>query len=137
MRTVGVLFAAALMTAGVFVTSEADARVRRGHATVQTDRGEYDVNSRVERRRGFRGRDAVITGPNGRQSSVHDQRTWNRREGVRTHDRERVFANGDTRTVSSDAQRTEPGVWAYERDVTGRNGETRSQTGTVTIDRTP
>jgi hypothetical protein len=87
----------------------------------------------VRRQRGARTRDAQATGPNGATTSVHDERSWNRAEGEATHDRTRTFANGDTRSVSSDVERTAPGEYAATRTVTGRDGETRTQTGAFTV----
>lgn len=127
-----------IITAALALTAfaaPADARVRHVQATAQTQHGTFLGQSTVSRQPGLRTRDATITGPNGGQSSVYDQRAWG--GGTYSHDRDRTFANGDTRSVDTDATRTAPGEWSYERDVTGRNGETHSQTGTVTVTHTP
>lgn len=47
------------------------------------------------------------------------------------------FADGTSRTVDADATRTAPGTWDYSRSVTGRNGDTRTQDGTVVITKHP
>lgn len=137
MRTTAIFLSALILAGTAFTAAEADARVRQRHATVNTERGQYTANSRVERQRGERTRERTVTGPNGRQSSVYDQRRWDTQQGTYSHDRTRVYANGQTRTVDADAQRVEPGVWSYERDVTRRNGETRSRSGEITIEPNP
>ncbi|HVY83805.1 MAG TPA: hypothetical protein VG943_01625 [Caulobacterales bacterium] len=128
----------AVITAAAFVATAApsEARGRHVHGSLQTQRGVYQGGANVERGRGFRHRDATITGPNGRQTSVIDDRAWNAREGTYSRDHERTFANGQTRGVETDAQRTAPGAWSAERTVTGRNGETRTQTGDFSVART-
>jgi hypothetical protein len=81
----------------------ADARTRRGNATVTTERGTVQRQTTTTRTRGSRSRDTVTTGPNGAQ-----------------------------RSVSTDVDRTAPGEFSMSREVTGRNGETRTQTGDFT-----
>jgi hypothetical protein len=85
------------------------------------------------RTRGFRSRDAQVTGPKGGQRTVSDQRTWSRRDGTYSHDRDVSFADGTSRTVDAGANRVAPGRWDYSRTVTGRNGETRTQDGAIVI----
>lgn len=133
---VTIALAACIAASSVAFAAEADARVRRGQASVETQRGVYQGQSRVERTRGHRSREASVIGPNGRQSSVSDDRSWNRQQGTYSHDRQRIFANGDTRSVEADAQRTAPGEWSAQRSVVGRNGETRTQSGTFNAERT-
>ncbi|MBI1252343.1 MAG: hypothetical protein GC189_12830 [Alphaproteobacteria bacterium] len=130
--------AAILLTAGTLAASvtEADARGRRGSASVQTERGTYQGNASVNRQRGSRTRESTVTGPNGGQTSVRDERTWNREEGTASHDRTRTYPDGSTRSVDADAQRTGEGQWSASRTVTGRNGETRTQTGDFSATRT-
>lgn len=133
------VLAAMIVAGGVLAAASeaaAEQRGRRGQATIQTERGTYQARGEVRRERGARVRDRSVTGPNGRETSVHDERRWNREEGTYNHDRERTFANGDTRSVDVDAQRTGEGEWTAQRQVTGRNGETRMQTGTFTGERT-
>lgn len=128
------LKSATFLLAAVFASAAfaapADARVRHAHGTVQTQHGTYHGQSTTVRQPGLRTRQATAVGPHGGTSTLYDQRAWG--GGSYSHDRNRTFANGDTRTVDADAQRTAPGVWDYSRQVTGRNGETRTQTGTVT-----
>lgn len=128
--------AAALIAAAAIAPIDADARGRRGSATVQTERGTFQGAASVERQRGQRTRNAEVAGANGRTSSVEDNRTWNREAGTASHDRTRTFGDGSTRSVDADAQRTAPGAWSAQRTVTGRNGETRTQTGDFTAART-
>ena len=135
-RTLAMAAAALALVGGLMATPDAEARGRRGQATVQTQHGAVTGTGSVSRQRGSRTRDATVTGPNGRETSVHDQRTVNREEGTYSHDRQRTYANGDTRAVETDAQRTGEGQWSAERTVTGRNGETRTQTGDFTATRT-
>lgn len=105
----------------------ADARVRRGQASVHTERGNVTARSEVRRERGTRTRDATMTGANGRQRNVHDERT--RGDNTYTHDRVTTYNDGSQRTVDTDVLRTGQGEYSASREVTGRNGETRVQTG--------
>lgn len=130
----GTFVVAALIAASTFaMAAPADARVRGASGVVHTQRGDYVGQSTVTRTPGQRTRSAGVTGPHGGQTSVYDQRSWS--DGAYSHDRERTYANGDTRTVDADAYRTAPGEWAYEREITGRNGNTRTQTGAVIVER--
>ncbi|MES1201316.1 MAG: hypothetical protein ABUS57_07680 [Pseudomonadota bacterium] len=126
------LFAALAAAALVIAAPASEARGRHVSGSFQTQRGAvYQGQANVERGRGFRHRDATITGPRGRQTSVTDDRTWGQGEYSRDH--ERTFANGDTRSVETNAERTAPGEWDAQRTVTGRNGNTRTQTGTFEV----
>ncbi|MDX2234221.1 MAG: hypothetical protein NW200_06955 [Hyphomonadaceae bacterium] len=49
--------------------------------------------------------------------------------------RDATFADGSTRAVDRTRTNTGDGVATIERTVTGRNGETRSQSATVSVDR--
>ena len=131
------LTAALIAASAIAAATPADARERRVMATIQTQHGTYQGQSLVQRSRGQRTREASIVGPNGGQTSLTDQRRWNAQAGTLSHDRTRIFANGDTRIVAADAVRTAPGVWSAQRTITSRNGHTRTQTGTILIDRTP
>ncbi|MBI1185772.1 MAG: hypothetical protein GC206_00265 [Alphaproteobacteria bacterium] len=131
-RTVSGALAAMIVATGVIAAAgeaSAEQRGRRGEATIQTERGTYQARSEVRRERGARTRERSVIGPNGGETSVRDARRWNAQEGTYNRDRQRTFANGDTRSVDVDAQRTAPGEWTAQRQVTGRNGETRMQTG--------
>jgi hypothetical protein len=132
MLKTGTFILAAALASTAFA-APADARVRHVHGSVQTQHGTYHGESTTVRQPGLRTRQGIVVGPNGGATSVYDQRSWG--GGSYSHDRNRTFANGDTRTVDADAQRTAPGVWDYSREVTNRNGVTYTQTGTVT--RTP
>lgn len=114
----------------------ADARVRSGRAAIHTQRGDATATSRVEHHRGSRVRDANVTGENGRTRSVHDERTWDRQDGAYQRDHTTTFNDGSTRNVSVDAERTGQGQYSATRDVIGRNGETRTQTGQFETQRT-
>ena len=124
---------AAVIIAGLSLAGAAEARERHVSGTWTTHRGTYTGSADVVRTRGFRSRDAQITGPNGGQRTVSDQRRWSRRDGTFSHDRDVTFADGTSRTVDADANRVSPGTWDYSRTVTGRNGNTRTWDGTVII----
>ena len=128
---------AAIIVAATAFAGAADARERRVSGTWTNHRGTYTGSADVARTRGFRSRDAVIAGPNGGQRTVSDRRAWDRRAGTYSHDRRVTFADGASRTVDADAQRTAPGQWDYSRTVTGRNGQTQTQTGTYVVTRHP
>lgn len=128
---------AAVATAALLMSaSAAEARTRHVSGALAGQRGAVAGSATVTRGHGFRNRDATITGANGRQRTVEDARTWDRRAGTYSHDREVTHADGTTRTVDVDAQRTAPGQYSVERAVTGRNGETRSQSGDFSVLRT-
>lgn len=129
---VSVVAAALMASAGA-----ADARVRHVSGTIATQRGVVSGESTLTRGRGFRDRSAVFTGPNGGQRTVEDSRAWNRQAGSYSREHEVTRANGTTRSVDVDAQRTAPGAYTFERDVTGANGKTRTQSGEFTISRDP
>ncbi|MBY0564689.1 MAG: hypothetical protein K2P58_10925 [Hyphomonadaceae bacterium] len=120
----------------VAIAGDADARERRARGSVETARGTYQGEASTVRQRGQRTRDATITGPNGGQRTVHDEQNWNRREGVYTRDRTTIFNDGTQRTLDTDVLRTGRGTYSASREVTGRNGETRVQTGDFTRTRT-
>ncbi|HVZ98741.1 MAG TPA: hypothetical protein VG841_00340 [Caulobacterales bacterium] len=127
------LFAALAAAALVATASPSEARGRHVHATAHTGHGAYTGDANVNRSRGQRHRDATVTGPRGRQTSVTDDRAWNLQEGAYSRDHERTFPNGDTRALQTEASRTAPGEWTVDRSVTGRNGETRTQTGEIQV----
>lgn len=87
-------------------------------------------------RQGSVSRDVTVRGQNGGQRTVHDERSRNRRTGTATHDRTTTFNDGTTRTVEAERVRTGPGQYSATREVTGRNGETRTQSGDFTVTRT-
>jgi len=128
---------AAIIVTGISLAGAANARERHVSGTWTTHRGTYTGTADVVRTRGFRSRDAQITGPHGGQRTVSDQRTWSRRDGAYTHDRQVTFADGTSRTVDADAHRVSRGVWDYSRTVNGRNGETRTQDGRIVITKNP
>jgi hypothetical protein len=89
----------------------------------------------ARRRSGSVAREVAVTGQNGQQRTVSEQRTWNRGEGVATRDRTTTFNDGSQRTIEVERLRTAPGQYSASREVTGRNGETRVQTGDFTVQR--
>jgi hypothetical protein len=135
--SVRVAACAAVIVAGLSFAGAAEARERHVSGSWTTHRGTYTGSADVVRTRGFRSRDAQIVGPNGGQRTISDQRTWNRRDGTYSRDRDVTFMDGTSRTVDADASRVAPGTWDYSRTVTGRNGETRTQDGTIVITKHP
>lgn len=81
-----------------------------------------------------RTRNVTITGQNGAQRTIQDQRT--RTQGARTHDRTTTYRDGSSRSVNSQAERTGDNTFSANRTVTGRNGQTRSQSGDFSVNRT-
>jgi hypothetical protein len=124
---------AAVIIAGLSFAGAAEARERHVSGSWTTHRGTYTGHADVVRTRGFRSRDAVITGPNGGRRTVSDRRAWSRANGTYTHDRDVTFADGTSRTVDVDAHRVAPRTWDYSRTVTGRDGNTRTWDGTVIV----
>lgn len=127
--------AAVLLCSSAFL-AEADARTRRAQGQVQGPRGSAGVERTTTREKGQRSRTTTVTGEKGRSTTVTDTQTRNREEGTYSRDRDRTFANGDTRSVDVDAQRTGEGTFTANRTVTGRNGETRTQTGDFAVTKT-
>ena len=128
---------AAVIVAGLAFAGEAQARERHVSGAWTTHRGTYTAHADVVHTRGFRSRDAVITGPNGGQRIVSDRRVWNRQAGTYRRDHVTRFADGTTRTLNVDAHRVAPGTWDYSRTVTSRNGHTRTVGGSVVVSKGP
>jgi len=128
---------AVLIIASLSFASAAEARERHVSATWTTHRGTFTGHADVVRTRGFRSRDAVVTGPNGGQRTVSDRRAWSMQNGTYSHDRHVTFADGTSRTVDADARRVAPGTWDYSRSVTRRDGQIGTINGTVIIDKGP
>lgn len=124
---------AALTAAAVYDT--ADARTRRAHGSVTSQHGTVTAERVTHRERGSRTRDTTITGANGRQRSAHDERTWNREEGTYSRDHVTTYGDGSQRSVDVDGVRTGQGQYSVDRSVTGRNGETRTQSGDFSVER--
>lgn len=117
---------------GMAAVDVADARVRR-QVTVHGEHGA--AHAEVRRSRGSRTRDATVTGPDGEQRTSHDERRWNRRAGSYSRDHATTFADGTTRRVDTDIRRTGRGEFSVSREVTGRDGETRTQNGDFAVER--
>ena len=134
MRRIALLMCAAL-AALIAAPLEADARGRRLEGVVTGARGHQAT---VARDISARGRDrsahTSISGENGRTRDV-----WRSRDidpGARSRSSDVTFSDGATRSVDRTATRTAPGEWTVEREVTGRNGETRTQTGSANVTHT-
>jgi hypothetical protein len=129
-HTMAAAFAASLALSAF--AESADARPGRRGAAV----GEAGGAGAGARARGSRSRDVTLTGQNGRQRTIETDRTRNRAEGTFTRDRTTTFNDGSRRVVDVDGQRTSPGNYDVTREVTGRNGQTRTQTGSFEAQRT-
>lgn len=132
--TIAAAVALAALTVPAASFDDAEARVRRAQGTLTTNRGTYSGNAEVNRTRGARDRSATVTGPNGGQRSVEDSRRWG--DGAYTHDRTTTFNDGSRRTVESEVLRTGEGTYSGARQVTGRTGDVRVQTGDLSVTRT-
>jgi len=130
------LGALALSAASVVTVTDADARGRRVSGQVQTERGTATVQRDTMRTRGERSRSTTATGPNGRSTTATETASRDRAEGTYSRGRDRTYADGSTRSVDVDAQRTGEGAYTASRTVTGRDGETRTQTGDFTRTKT-
>ena len=101
------LYIAALAVAALSIgllTAPAGARVRQSHGVFTNGHHTITRDNRLERQRGLRTRDTVVTCENGRGRSVHDART--REPGLYTHERDVTGPSGRTRSVDSSAERT-------------------------------
>lgn len=123
------LGALALSATTAVTVADADARGRRVSGQVQTQRGTATVQRDTSRTKGQRSRSTTVTGPNGNTGSATETRTRDRDAGTYSRDRDRTYADGTSRSVDVDAQRTGEGTYSASRTVTGRDGETRTQTG--------
>jgi hypothetical protein len=139
MKAIGTTLALGALALGLstaFTVPDADARDRRVSGKVQTQRGTTTVQRDTMREPGMRTRSTSATGPKGRTTSATETRTRDREAGTATRDRDRTYADGTTRSVDSEVQRTGEGTYATSRTVTGRDGETRTQTGDFTRTKT-
>jgi hypothetical protein len=130
------LGALALSATTVVTVADADARERRVSGQVQTQRGTAHVERNTTRAKGERSRSTTVTGPSGATRSSSESRTRDREAGTYSRDRDRTYADGTSRSVDVDAQRTGEGTYSASRTVTGRDGETRTQTGDFNRTRT-
>jgi hypothetical protein len=128
-----VAFSALMVSA---LVDTAAARERRGQGAYSGQRGAATAQARTQRQNGTRTRDVTVQGQNGGQRTIHDERSRDRQAGVATHDRTTTFNDGSTRTVEAERLRTGQGEYSVSREVTGRNGETRVQTGDFGVTRT-
>lgn len=126
------LGALVLGMSAVIHVPDADARGRRVSGQVQTQRGAATVQRDTVREKGVRSRTATATGPEGRTASRSETRTRDRQAGTASREVDRTYADGSTRSVDASVQRTGDGAYSGTRTVTGRDGETRTQTGDFT-----
>lgn len=77
----------------------------------------------------------VITDRQGRQTSWAETRT--RTENGATLERDITYADGTTRSVDQERVGNGDGTGVVSRTITGRNGETRTQTGEYQVTREP
>lgn len=129
-----VLFAAAAALAFASV-AEAAPRKRKVDARVDTPRGQIVGQSHVERGRGYRTREAVVTGPNGGSGSVSAAQNWGRNDqGAFYHsERARSFPNGSSSSHVVDKQvDRDAGTLTTAKDHVFRDGTTRSVDSVVT-----
>ncbi len=111
-------------------------RSRHWTATVTGSRG---GTSTVDHTRnwapGTRSNQTVVTGPQGGQWSHGATRTWDPSTGTGTLSRNTIHRNGTVSETTGTVTRTAPGAYDVERTYTGRGGNSRSWSGTVTVDR--
>jgi hypothetical protein len=81
-------------------------------------------------------RQVTVSGANGGGFTATGSGSRDREAGTWQRNRDTLFNNGSTRSVTVDGQTTGPGAADVTRTVTGRNGETRTQTGAVQTTRT-
>lgn len=130
---------AALAACAGFVATASDAEAReRGRRVVVTgqgDNGPFNGQVDTTARQGSRNREGVFTGPNGGQTTVRGEQTWNRDDGTFSSNRSRTFNDGTSRSVDVTGQASD-GQSSWSRTATGRNGQTNTQTGAFTTSRT-
>ena len=122
---------AALLCSAAFI-APAEARTRHATAQVHGQRGSASAERTTVRARGERSRTTTVTGANGRTTTATDTRARDRQAGTATHEHDRTYADGATRSVDANAQRTGAGTYSASRTVTGRDGESHTQTGDFT-----
>jgi len=128
------LAAAVAVLSMCVVAGQADARERHVHGVFTGGHGRtVTSDATVNAGPGFRNRQATWTGPNGGQRNVNDQRAWDAQAGTYSHERDVNYADGASRSVNASVQRTAPGEYDVNREVTHRNGQTTTQSGEVTI----
>lgn len=77
----------------------------------------------------------AVTGRNGQTTSW--EQTRSRTEDGATFERDVTFADGSTRSVDAERIGNGDGTGSVSRTITGRDGETRTQTGVYEVTRTP
>lgn len=134
MKTHLILAAATLALSVPVWVDAAQAQVRRGGArsiegTVTGPRGASGVARSVTRGDGQRQAMGEVTGPNGRTRKASDTLAVDRGNRSASRDRSVTGFDGATRNVAADVQGDGQGGFAFSREATGRNGESRSISG--------
>lgn len=111
-----------------------DGRVVSGQIQTQ-NHGEVDVTRDISHQDGTRTASTVATLEDGRTITSDSTRT---RDGADvSYSRDTTFADGSTRAVNRERDGNGDGTGTITRTVTGRNGDTRTQTGDYVVTRTP
>ncbi len=94
------------------------------------------VTRDVERGDGQRSARTSVTGQNGKSATLEKNGAIDREAGVAERSKTFTGPEGNTRTVDVTATKTGEGQYDLNREVTGFNGDTRSQTGSGTFTKT-
>ena len=81
--------------------------------------------------------DRSRTFANGDVASRSATKSWDSNTGVGGKTVNRTFRDGSTRSVDTGVVKTGDGAFDASRTVTGRDGETREQTGSFTVTNSP
>ncbi|MES1203206.1 MAG: hypothetical protein ABUS57_17350, partial [Pseudomonadota bacterium] len=127
---------AALALAGGLEAADARPRGRHVQGQVLTQHGTLGVDRSVQRDKGLRSRSTTVTGPNGGQVSGARSTAIDREAGTLDRAKDQTFRDGSTRNVDLGVTKTGDGQFTSERTITGRNGETRTQTGDFAVAKT-
>lgn len=130
---------------GVLISADGGARAaqaqeakrqRQIEGQASGPRGTVTGTRQTTREPGALNRSTTISGANGKSTTLDQSRQRDRAAGTASANRTRVFGDGTTRQVDKSAQRGEPGQVSGTRTVTGRDGQIRSQSGSVATTRT-
>jgi hypothetical protein len=94
------------------------------------------ISRNIERGDGQRSVRSSITGKNGKTATSETSRVIDREAGIAERSKIVTGPEGNTRSVDVTATKTGEGQYDLNREVTGFNGDTRTQTGSGSITKT-
>lgn len=90
------------------------------------------VTDTAHREKGLQTRNTTVTGPNGGTTTRNVNRNWDKEAGTYGGSRTVTGPDGKSSSVTTSANRNATGGVDVSKTVTGREGESRTWSGTVT-----